>query len=263
VFLTLRPAQQGVLRPWSSGAQFGVSVLRSLCLMTAVLRPEPPPWLERQLRRDASLRRLHTALSHALLTLKELLLLSAAFIFATAVLGLMAFGGTAAATEAPVAATGFASFPAALLTSFALFTGANTWQHAMWDAMAATSSGAALFFVSQQLCRLLILSLFTAALVRSFFVEEDLVRAEPVPVAPCAGRATEPCDSPLQARINAPDDSAALHEANVANDPLVSARTLHVVQAFACAVCCFAVLITRLSIAITCRLRLSTSASRS
>jgi hypothetical protein len=156
-----------------------VSVLRSLCLLAAALRPEPPPWLERRLRRDAGLRRLHAALSHALLTLKELLLLCAAFIFATAVLGLAAFGGAAAAAaeEAPVSATSFATFPAALLTSFALFTGANTWQHAMWGAMAATTSGAALFFVLQQLCRLLILSLFTAVLVRSFSLDEDLVCA--------------------------------------------------------------------------------------
>ena len=82
-----------MLLPPSS--RYGVSVLRCFCVIAAVLGPEPPRWLQRRLRRDAALRRLHAALSHSFLNAKELFLVAGVYVLAWAVLGLLVFGGDA------------------------------------------------------------------------------------------------------------------------------------------------------------------------
>ena len=165
------------LLPLSGGPHYGVSVLRVFCIAAGVLG-EPPAWLLPRLRYDAALRRLLDALTHALTTLKELLLVAFLFILITAVVGHLFFASAATAEPATLgSATGFDTFSAALYTAFALMTGANVWQAPMWRAMRTGSAGAVIFFVAQELASILLMCLFNAALVRSFAVKEDVVRA--------------------------------------------------------------------------------------
>ena len=165
------------LLPLSGGPHYGVSVLRVFCIAAGVLG-EPPAWLLPRLRYDAALRRLLDALTHALTTLKELLLVASLFILITAVVGHLFFASAATAEPATLgSATGFDTFPAALYTAFALMTGANVWQAPMWRAMRTASAGAVIFFVAQELASILLMCLFNAALVRSFAVKEDVVRS--------------------------------------------------------------------------------------
>ncbi len=211
-------------------------MLRSLCVLAALLGSEPPPWLEQRLGRDTGLRRLRAALAHALLTLRDLVPFALLYVLVTAVLGVLVF--SSAATASPVAATSFGTFPAALLTSFALLTGANTWQRSMWGAMSATGApAAALFFVLQQLGSMLFLCLVTAALVRSFSVEEDSVRTRAVArvaFAAAVHRTLTMQRCFLQAMADETDDAAVLHEADLAIDPLVRQSVLWITPAAHC-----------------------------
>jgi hypothetical protein len=165
---------QVVLLP-QTGARYGVSVLRCFCVIAAVLGPEPPMWLQRRLRRDAGLRRLHEALSHSVLNAKELFLFAGVYVLAWAVLGLVVFGGSA--TESPASAASFSTLLSALYTSFALLTGANTWHRAMWHQMEAVGTPAVLFGLVQQLGAVFVMATLKGAFVRSFAVKEDTARA--------------------------------------------------------------------------------------
>ena len=157
-----------------TGARYGVSVLRCFCVLAAVLGPEPPMWLQRRLRRDAGLRRLHEALSHSFINAKELYLLAGVYVLAWAVVGVLVFGGSA--SESPASATSFATILSALYTSFALLTGANTWHRAMWHQMEAVGTPAVLFGIVQQLGAVFVMATLKGAFVRSFAVKEDTVR---------------------------------------------------------------------------------------
>lgn len=132
-------------------------------------------WLQRRLRRDAALRRLHEALSHSLINAKELFLFAGAYVLLWAVLGVLFLGGSA--SESPAAATSFSTLRAALYTSFALLTGANCWQRTMWAQMEAAGTPAVLFSLLQQLGAVFVMATLKGAFVRSFSVKEDTVRA--------------------------------------------------------------------------------------
>lgn len=162
-----------MLLPPSS--RYGVSVLRCFCVIAAVLGPEPPMWLQRRLRRDAALRRLHAALSHSFLNAKELFLVAGIYVLAWAVLGVLVFGGDA--SESAASATSFSSLPAALYTSFAWLTGANSWHRGMWHQMEAADTPAVLFGIVQQLGAVFVMATLKGAFVRSYAVKEDTVRA--------------------------------------------------------------------------------------
>ena len=131
-------------------------------------------WLQRRLRRDAGLRRLHEALSHSFINAKELYLLAGVYVLLWAVIGLVVFGGSA--SESPASASSFTTFPAALYTSFALLTGANTWHRAMWHQMEAVGTPAVLFGIVQQMGAVFVMATLKGAFVRSFAVKEDTVR---------------------------------------------------------------------------------------